>query len=86
MIEPMETSGQRRARAQALAENRRRSAIMAGMLAEPGLVETVRVNVERLNREQGQAVALPAEPTLVDVERAAEALGVPVLALLVAGA
>lgn len=75
-----------RAGAEAHAVNLWRSAIMAGMVSEPGLVEVVRANVARLAAERGFAVELGEAPTLVDVERAAEALGVPVLDLLVAPA
>lgn len=38
-------------------------------------------NVERSAAEQGQAVKLPEMPTLADVERVAEVLGVNVSAL-----
>jgi hypothetical protein len=77
-----ETEAQRAARADAVAENRRRSAILAGMLPEPGLVAIVAANVERIAAETGRALALPDDPSLVDVERVAEVLGVPVTELL----
>ena len=77
----VESRAEQQARAEAVAENRRRSAIMAGMLPDPGLVAIVAANVERIARERGLAVTLPAEPRLVDVERVADVLGVPVAEL-----
>lgn len=77
-----ETEAQRAARADAVADRWWRSAIMAGMLTEPGLVAIVNANVERIAADIGQAVALPADPTLLDLERVAEALGVSVAELL----
>jgi hypothetical protein len=77
-----ENGAQRAARSEAERENRHRSAIMAGMLTEPGLVAIVNANVERIAADIGQAVALPADPTLLDLERVAEALGVSVAELL----
>lgn len=70
---------------EALAVNRWRSAIMVGVLYEPELVDVVRANVARLAAERGLVVELGDDPTLAEVERAAEALGVAVLELLVAG-
>jgi hypothetical protein len=77
-----ETGAQRAARAEAMAEISVRSAIMAGMLTEPGLVAIVAANLERIATDTGRTVTLPADPTLVDIERAAEAVGVPVSELL----
>ena len=55
---------------------------MAGVIGEPGLAAIVAANVERLSLEQDQTVTVPDDPTLVDVERIAEKLGVPVVDLL----
>jgi len=51
---------------------------MASVIREPGLVDLVRQNVERIAHEQDQTVTVPDDLTLVDVERIAEMLGVPV--------
>jgi hypothetical protein len=55
---------------------------MAGMLPEPALVAIVTANVARIARDTGRSVAMPADPTLADLERVAEVLGVSVTELL----
>lgn len=52
------------------------------MLADLSLVAIVTANVVRLARDTGRSVELPDDPTLVDLERVAEVLGVPAVELL----